>query len=61
MSVAELELSSHCVMRYWAALQDCLHREQATAELNDTCGRHFTAQQWYEILDSALNRVVAPR
>lgn len=60
-SAAEIQLSGHCVLRYWASVQDCLHRDKAVDDLNGRCGQRLTAQQWYEVLDSALTRLTAPR
>jgi len=57
---AEIQLSGHCVLRYWASVQDILHREEAVAELNGLCGQRFTAGRWFEILDAALDRLIAP-
>lgn len=60
-SAAEIQLSGHCVLRYWASVQDCLHRDEAVDDLNGRCGQRLTAHQWYEVLDSALTQLTAPR
>lgn len=48
-------------MRYWAALQDCLYRQQAVAELNELSGHSLDAKQWYTLLNGAMDQVTAPR